>query len=61
LEERGIGAYLSKLARPFVVFDDLETGYKAMAADEAYNQKAHEWTEGTREPLIDENEWEYEA
>jgi hypothetical protein len=55
---RGIGSYLSKLARPYVVLDELEAGYKAMANDKAYNQEAEEWLEGTREVIVGENVWE---
>lgn len=57
---RGIGNYLSSLARPHVVLSDLEAGYKAMAADIAYNRDAKEWIEGTQEPIIDENNWAFE-
>lgn len=55
---RGIGAYLSKLARPHVVQDEIEAGYKAMATDELYKQEANEWLEGTREEIVAENVWE---
>ena len=44
---RGIGAYLSSLARPHVLTDSLEDGYKAMACDSKYNDEASEWIEGT--------------
>ena len=56
---RGIGAYLSQLARPFVVSDDLEAGYKTMAADEARNKEAQEWIEGIHEPIEAENIWTF--
>lgn len=44
---RRIGAYLSSLARPHIVTDTLEEGYKAMSCDEKYNKEADEWIEGT--------------
>ena len=56
---RGIGEYLSKLARPFVVPDDIEAGYKAMAADESRNKEAQEWIEGIIEPIEAENIWTF--
>ena len=56
---RGIGDYLSKLARPNVVEEELEASYKAMAADEAYNREANEWIEGVSEPIEAENNWNF--
>jgi siroheme synthase (precorrin-2 oxidase/ferrochelatase) len=44
---RRIGAYLSSLARPHVIADTLQEGYKAMALDKKYNNEASEWIEGT--------------
>ncbi|MDO9711277.1 hypothetical protein [Paracraurococcus lichenis] len=44
---RGIGRFLSDLARPHVVGGDaLATAYAAMAADEAREREAEEWSEG---------------
>jgi len=54
---RGIGAFLSELVRPHVVEDDLEAGYKAMAADKEYNKEATTWVEGIIEPIEAENNW----
>ena len=56
---RGIGAYLSQLARPYVVENDIEAGYKAMAEDEAYETEAREWIEGTLSENDDENIWKF--
>ncbi len=56
---RGIGEYLSKLARPYVVSDDIEAGYKAMAADDKHNKEANEWIEGTLYTSDDENVWQF--
>ncbi len=57
--ERGVGAYLSELARPHVVTDDLEAGYKAMAKDDQHIREAREWLAGTDEVLTDENIWQF--
>ena len=56
---RGIGAYLSQLARPYVIKDEdeIEAGYIAMANDKEYNREANLWIEGVREPVVGENEW----
>lgn len=56
---RGIGAYLSQLARPYVVESDVEAGYKAMATDEIYETEAKEWVEGTQNMIDDENVWKF--
>jgi hypothetical protein len=56
---RGIGAFLSQLARPHVSPIDLEAGYKALAADEESQRLAKEWLEGTDDPIEDENAWRF--
>ena len=56
---RGIGAYLSNLARPHVVGDEIEAGYKAMAADYAYEAEAKEWIEGVINDSDEENVWQF--
>jgi hypothetical protein len=56
---RGMGTYLSSLARPFVVESDLGAGYKAMAADQEHEEEALEWIEGTRVSIQDENNWNF--
>ncbi len=43
---RNISRFLNDLARPHVVTDDLETGYRAMAADEEREAEVAEWAEG---------------
>jgi hypothetical protein len=43
---RHISRFLTELARPHVVQDDLEAGYRAMAADEEHEREAMEWIEG---------------
>jgi hypothetical protein len=44
--KRRISRFLNDLARPFVVDEGLEEGYRAMAADEAHESEAVEWIEG---------------
>ena len=42
---RNISRFLTELARPHVVPDALDEGYRAMAADEAREHEAEEWAE----------------
>jgi hypothetical protein len=44
---RKIGKFLEDLARPLVVRSELESGYQAMAGDEAREADALEWAEAT--------------
>ena len=44
---RKIGKFLQDLARPLVVRSQLESGYEAMAADQAREAEALEWAEAT--------------
>jgi predicted CopG family antitoxin len=43
---RRISQFIEKLARPHVVRQDMEASYRGMAADEAREQEALEWSEG---------------
>jgi hypothetical protein len=43
---RRISRFLSDLARPHVIGQDLAAGYAAMAADEAREREAEAWIEG---------------
>ena len=43
---RHISRFLNELARPHVVQDALEEGYRAMAADEDREREATAWIEG---------------
>jgi hypothetical protein len=43
---RNISRFLNDLARPHVVHDDLEKGYRAMTADESRETEAAAWSEG---------------
>ena len=51
---RRISRFLSELARPHVVRDDLEAGYQAMAADEERERAATEWIAGLIGDVADE-------
>ena len=43
---RRISQFIDKLARPHVVPQDIEAAYRDMAADQAREQEALEWSEG---------------
>ena len=43
---RNISRFLTELARPHVVPDALEEGYREMAAEEEREKAAMEWSEG---------------
>jgi predicted CopG family antitoxin len=43
---RRISQFIERLARPHVVPDDIEAAYREMAADQAREQEALEWSEG---------------
>ena len=51
---RNISRFINDLARPHVVQDRLEEGYRAMAADEAREAEALEWSEGLVGDVADE-------
>jgi hypothetical protein len=51
---RRISRFLNDLARPHVTSKGLETGYSDMAADEAREAEAHEWSEGLISDVADE-------
>ena len=42
---RRISQFIEKLARPHVVLQDIEASYREMAADQAREQEALEWSE----------------
>ena len=44
---RRISQFIEDLVRPHVIGTDLESGYQAMAADEAREAEALEWSETT--------------
>ncbi len=51
---RRISGFLESLARPHVVDTDLESAYRAMAADEVREGEAAEWTESIITDMADE-------
>ena len=44
---RHISQFIEDLVRPHVIGTDLESGYRAMAEDEAREAEALEWSEAT--------------
>jgi predicted CopG family antitoxin len=51
---RHISRFLNELAKPHVVADALEEGYRAMAADEAREREATEWSESLIADVADD-------
>lgn len=51
---RNISRFLNDLARPHVVRDALESGYRAMAADEQREAQADAWSEEMIGDVADE-------
>src|SRR4029077_3514380 len=51
---RRISRFLNDLARPHVLLQELEEGYRAMAADEEREQDAAEWVEGLPGDIADD-------
>ena len=51
---RKIGRFLEGLARPHVVDADLEAAYRHMAAHEAREAEAAEWSEGLIHDVADQ-------
>jgi hypothetical protein len=51
---RYISRFLTELARPHVVPDALEAGYREMAADEEHEREAMEWIENLVVDAVDE-------
>ena len=50
---RNISHFIEDLVRPHVIGTELETGYRAMAADEARESAALEWAEATLGDVAD--------
>jgi predicted CopG family antitoxin len=50
---RHISQFIEDLVRPHVIGSDLESGYQAMAADEAREAEALEWSEATIGDMTD--------
>lgn len=51
---RKISQFIEELVRPHVIGTELETGYAAMAADEARETEAEEWADVLSEDVADE-------
>lgn len=51
---RHISRFLNELAKPHVVQDALDDGYRAMAADEEREREATEWIEGLISDVADD-------
>ena len=49
-----ISRFLTELARPHVVQDSLDHGYRAMAADEEHEREAMRWIENLVSDVADE-------
>lgn len=45
--QRKISKFIEELVRPYVTSPDLDAAYREMAADEAREQEALDWAEGT--------------
>ncbi|HLJ56505.1 MAG TPA: hypothetical protein VKT77_15810 [Chthonomonadaceae bacterium] len=50
---RKISKFIESIVRPHVVRENLEAGYRAMAADEARETEALEWAEATVSDVAD--------
>jgi len=51
---RRISRFIEDLVRPYVLFPDLEAGYREMAQDEAREAEALEWAESLIGEVADE-------
>ena len=51
---RHISRFINELAKPHVVEEALEEGYRAMAADEEREREAMEWAEGMISDVADD-------
>lgn len=53
VDPRRISRFIEDLVRPFVIGEDLESAYAEMAADEAREAEAAEWSEALLQDLAD--------
>ncbi len=51
---RKISRFIESLVRPYVLYGDIEEGYRRMAADTQREAEAMEWMEGTAGDIGDE-------
>lgn len=49
-----ISRFIESLVRPYVMYGDLQEGYRQMAADTVREAEAMAWIEGTAEDIRDE-------
>ncbi len=55
---RGLGEYLSQLARPYVVKSALAASYKEQAADKQNKEEAGWWEDSDGAEIKAENTWQ---
>ena len=48
-----ISRFIESVVRPYVVYGDIERGYRAMGEDSEREAEAMEWIEGTAEEVVD--------
>ncbi len=51
---RKISRFIESSVRPYVIYGDIQEGYRQMAADTEREAEAMEWVEGTAEDIRDE-------
>ena len=51
---RKISRFIESLVRPYVIYGDIQEGYRQMAADTEREAEAREWIEGTAADIGDE-------
>ena len=49
---RNTSSFIESIIRPYLVYDDLNAGYRRMAADAEREAAAVKWAEGTSEEWI---------
>ncbi len=52
--KRKISRFIESLVRPYIVYGDLQEGYRQMAADTVREVEAMAWIEGAAEDVRDE-------
>lgn len=56
--QRGIGDFLSALARPLVLDDEIEKGYREQAQDKQAQKESKDWLDFPEE-ISEENSWNF--
>ncbi len=54
IDKRRISQFIEDLLRPHVLYSDLDAGYRAMAADQARETEALEWTNALAADMANE-------